>query len=348
MFAVQAPNGEALSVTVPTGVMPGFPFTILVPPHVLAAPPSVTAVPIGLPVHQKPTSSMSKATVPKPADMQRIGDAIRATKRSATQSELPPLSGGTHCTCLGDNEIKGRWELPPVLTTAGCITTVKMDLRDHDFPPGQRSITLRHYACIHNNELLIPPEVNVQGSGCACIPSTDVNDKRPKELRGTPLPSAKVRRRSFGPHRRRAARAARKLLTVTLTGGVLLPSRTTIESLPRPDAVRRPGCPRAGGQRGGVRVHRRHGRQDLGAWAAGAQMRHPVRPPTGGAIHANRSTSSTRAVQDAQGARATRAMETHSHALHGGSMACSRACSASSPAQPRELDGGGLFMFYNN
>ena len=43
MFAVQAPNGEQLAVTMPPDVVPGTTFQVIVPPHVLAPPPTVGA-----------------------------------------------------------------------------------------------------------------------------------------------------------------------------------------------------------------------------------------------------------------------------------------------------------------
>ena len=185
-FAVQAPNGEHLSVQVPPDVQAGATFQVIVPAHVLCAPPSITDVPMGMPVNSsQPANKLPRAQLPTPLEMQRIGDAHRsAIANGAELSQRPPPLKAHMCACIGDMETSGRWELPHILTTYGCITDLKLDLRDQRFAPGERTFTVRYCALIHSGKLIIPPEINMQGSGCALIPSLKIKDKRPKELRG--------------------------------------------------------------------------------------------------------------------------------------------------------------------
>ena len=194
-FAVQAPNGEFLSVQVPAGCLPGFPFSVIVPPHVLVAPATVFA-PMAVPVHDPAlqVDLLSRATHPTPKEMQRIGDAFRSQrlhlegKEGTGSTARPPPLQADNCGCIANVQTKGQWELPPKMSTCGIISTVQLDLRDQQLQPGQRTFTIKSCACIHTNELIVPPEINVQGGGCALISNVQQNDNRPKEIRGTRVP----------------------------------------------------------------------------------------------------------------------------------------------------------------
>ena len=217
-FYVIAPSGETLTVPMPADVGPGQIFTCIVPAHVMMQPQmaqpvmEVTAI---TNIYQLPTVSAvntqphdlkkaaTQAKLPTPLEMQRIGDQHRQQEQeaAATQPRLPQMEP-FFCTCLG--ELKptasgSRWELPQEVNICGCITTTEMDLRNQTFAPRSDNRTpdtrLKSCACISNTSLLVPPapEVSVAKGGCGgCINNVTMNDKRPKELRGTVVPHPKA------------------------------------------------------------------------------------------------------------------------------------------------------------
>jgi hypothetical protein len=198
-FVVTAPNGEQLAVQMPPGVQPGTPFQVLVPPHVLLHPQPATAhaVPVGTPVvHNPPVAQLeelARAKTPTPSEMQRIGNAWRSQKGDASDGvHRPPPLVASHCTCISEVEPKGTFQLPEKLMVGGCITNVKLDLRQHEFANGS-SMTIDQKGCITGSKLIVPPEVNVVGSPCGCITaSPQITDRRPKQLRGTRPAQTKV------------------------------------------------------------------------------------------------------------------------------------------------------------
>ena len=199
MFAVVAPSGETLSVPMPEDVGPGQMFTCIVPAHVLQPPTQITithVTQITQNIYLMPAvkadpglqHSDTVAKLPTPLEMQRIGDQQRHQEELANE-RLPPMNP-CWCTCIGDfspTDGGARWELPPVLRSCGCITVNKMDLRNQTFSPVTRQMSIEPCACIHTNDLLVPPEVLVSpGCWCGgCIGTLEVKDRRPQELRGS-------------------------------------------------------------------------------------------------------------------------------------------------------------------
>lgn len=208
-FTVVSPSGEPVSVPMPVGMVAGQVFTCVVPAYVLQSPAQASTVtqvtqithvtnvyqqPAPAAIDNKAKPAKTKAKVPTPQEMQRIGDQHRLYQQSATE-QLPPMED-SFCTCIGDNQPTSnqRWELPARFKVCGCITTTQMDLRQQTFGP-TRQMVIDNCACINTTELTVAPETNVTAGGCTgCISTLDVKDKRPKELRAhRPVASGVVR-----------------------------------------------------------------------------------------------------------------------------------------------------------
>ena len=106
-FLVYAPNGQQLTVALPPDVQAGVPFNIIVPAHVLLAPPSPWTVPFVQATYLPPQAvpAPPQASALTALEMERHANLIRTLESQQADSVPPryPPMEDRYCTCIGES-----------------------------------------------------------------------------------------------------------------------------------------------------------------------------------------------------------------------------------------------------